>query len=126
MIGAILADLRPVVRGADRALTLPLSPGWFPVGARVASKSSNSASEGHIVHAIQVRLSFVFDVPFFVFNDMVASIVVLLFIFGSEPARVPGLARQTSRLTGRRYLPTTMCPQNDHNYRLACIPEFVK
>ena len=76
MIGAILADLRPVVRGADRALTLPLSPGWFPVGARVASKSSNSASEGHIVHAIQVRLSFVFDVPFFVFNDMVASIVI--------------------------------------------------
>jgi len=48
----------------------------------VASKRSNSASEGHIVHSMQVRLSLVFDVPFFIFNDMVASIVIFFNYFG--------------------------------------------
>ncbi len=38
----------------------------------------------------------------------------------SEPIRFP------SRFGGLKCLPTTMCPYQDHAYRLSQVPEFVK
>ena len=61
--------------------------------------------------------------PSCVFNNILASFVLFFVFSGPRFSRVPGLLQLFLAL---RSLPTTMCPQNDHNYRLAYIPGFVK
>jgi hypothetical protein len=61
--------------------------------------------------------------PVFVFNNILASFV-LFRVFFATPV-FPG-AGTIALFLGVGSLSTTMCPQNDHNYRLPYVPGFVK
>jgi hypothetical protein len=49
-----------------------------------------------------------------------------LYVLNREFSQVPGPSRLFSRLRTPGRLPTTICPHNDHSYRLSLGPRFVK
>jgi len=75
----------------------------------------------HLSTQIGVRFEFVPDKPFFVFNNILASFVLFFFRTPVFPS-----AGTIALFLVVGSLPTTMCPQNDHSYRLPCLPGIVK
>jgi len=62
----------------------------------------------------------------FVSNNIVASFVLFLVCFRAPTPRLVGAHPLPSRFGGPKRSPTTVCPHQDHLYRLSQVPEFVK
>ena len=70
-----------------------------------------------------VRFNFVSHVSFFVFTNITEFVPTIFCFFRSPVFRTAGTI---AFFLSVRSLPTTMCPQNDHNYRLPYPTGFVK
>ena len=70
---------------------------YLAAGTCAVSKRSKLGFNARVERSIWVRFSFVFNVPFFVFNDILASVVSFFVFFGPRSSRVPGLLCFSSR-----------------------------